>query len=126
LGELIAASWIAYAPVVLDDLGCELRPAADTALIHDDFVKPERRRRRLLAGLVKARSQYLRARGFERSAGLVAPENAAAGQHVRTNERRVVGELVQVSLGTWTRTRLRFDDEALAGELPPFELGERG
>jgi hypothetical protein len=34
--------------------------------------------------------------------------------------------LVRISLGPWTRTRLRLDDEALAGELPPFELGERG
>lgn len=126
MGFRSATSWIAFDRVNLDDPGCTLQLAPGTCLINDDFVKPELRRRHVLVGLAKLRSRHLLAAGCARSSGLVAPENVAACQHLRSNRRAVVGTLSRGSLGPFGRTRLQLDPAARGAEPPPFGLWEAG
>jgi GNAT superfamily N-acetyltransferase len=105
-GRMVASVWVARGSVWLEFVPCRLRLGERTFFIHDLFVDPTLRGKRVADPVNDLRKRAMAAAGYERKVALYEPENSAAIQRARRRGNRLLAFLTCWRVGPFRWQRL--------------------
>jgi GNAT superfamily N-acetyltransferase len=113
-GRLVAALWVACGSVRLDYVPCRLWLGEHTFFLHDLYVEPSLRGKRVAEPVTRLRKRTLADAGYRWKVALYEPENRAAIRRARRRGNRPLAFLTCWRLGPFRWQRV----EPLVPEAP--------
>ena len=103
-------AWCARAPVFVPDIGRQVRPAQGECYIHEVFVHPEDRGRKIAPAMLDHLARYLRARDVYRAWALIERANVASVRAFERADYVAVADVVYVQLAVGSHLFVRPPD----------------
>lgn len=109
-GRPAGIAWCARVPVFVPDIGREVRPTQGECYIHEVFVHPDERGKKIAPAMLDHLARYLRARDVYRAWAIIERANGASVRAFERADYVAVADVVYVQMGLGSHLFVRPPD----------------
>jgi GNAT superfamily N-acetyltransferase len=109
-GRPAGIAWCARTAVFVPDIGREIRPTTGECYIHEVFVHPDERGKKIAPAMLDHLARYLRARDVYRAWALIERTNSASVRAFERADYVAVADVVYVQMGIGSHLFVRPPD----------------